>query len=179
MELYQLKSFLTIAREQNLTRAAKVLHISQSALSTQIKLLEEEFKLQLFERTSRGMHLTGIGQQLLVSSQEVLESAERLRQHANSLSRDKAVSIAIGLNTDPDFLKISEINQRHSQLYSNTNVIFHTFQSTDTAQRLRQGQIDLGFFTQPVRSPISSTRSLIRSEHVLSSRPGWCLKGGS
>lgn len=146
MELYQLKSFLTIAREKNLTRAAKVLHISQSALSTQIKLLEEEFNVQLFERTSRGMLLTGIGQQLLVSAQDVLESAEQLRQHAVSLSRDKGVSVAIGLNTDPNFLKISEINQRHGQLYANTNVIFHTFHSVDTAQRLRQGQIDLGFF---------------------------------
>ena len=55
MELYQLKSFLTIALEKNLTRAAETLHLSQSALSSQIKLLEEEFGVPLFSRTSRAI----------------------------------------------------------------------------------------------------------------------------
>lgn len=153
MELYQLKSFLTIARERNLTRAARALHISQSALSTQIRQLEDEFKVKLFERTSRGMQLTAVGQQLLASAQEVLESAEKLRQHAMSLSRDKGVSIAVGLNTDAHFLKVSAINRRQRQLFPETNLIFHNIHSADAALRLRQGQVDLAFFYGRIQDP--------------------------
>lgn len=65
MELYQLKSFLAIVREQNLTRAADALNLSQSALSSQIKALEEELGLRLFKRSSRGMTLTHQGEALL------------------------------------------------------------------------------------------------------------------
>lgn len=153
MELYQLKSFLTVAREQNLTRAAKVLHLSQSALSTQIKLLEEEFSVRLFQRTSRGMLLTDLGRMLLVRAQDVLKAADKLQQQADTLSRGNAASVAIGLNTDPNFLRVSAINQRYSQLYNNTNVIFHSCQSINTTQRLRHGQIDLGFFYGDNREP--------------------------
>lgn len=153
MELYQLKSFLIVAREQNLTRAAETLHLSQSALSTQIKQLEEEFELCLFERTSRGMNLTEQGRRLLVFAQDVLDAADTMQQQALALARGSTTSVAIGLNTDPTFLRVSAINQRYSQLYASTNVIFHICQSIDTAQRLRHGQIDLGFFYGENREP--------------------------
>lgn len=146
MELYQLKSFLTIAHEQNLTRAAEALHLSQSALSSQIKLLEEELGLQLFKRTSRGMALTDNGRILMTHAQEVLEAAGLLQQRAAALCRGVSANVSIGLNTDPTFLRVSAINQRLSLLHNNTNIVFHICQSIDTPQKLRHGQIDLGFF---------------------------------
>lgn len=153
MELYQLKSFLTVAREKNLTRAAEVLHLSQSALSTQIKQLEEKFGVRLFKRTSRGMLLTDKGRLLLAQAQDVLEAADQLLQQASFLSRGNTASVAIGLNTDPNFLRVSAINQRYSQLHNDTNVIFHICQSVETTQRLRHGQIDLSFFYGDNREP--------------------------
>lgn len=146
MELYQLKSFLTIANEMNLTRAAEALHLSQSALSSQIKLLEEELGVKLFNRTSRGMKLTDSGQILTVYARDVLEASGQMQQRAAELSRGITATVSIGLNTDPTFLRVSAINQRLSLLHSNTNVVLHTCQSIDTAQKLRHGQIDLGFF---------------------------------
>jgi DNA-binding transcriptional LysR family regulator len=146
MELYQLKSFLTIAHEQNLTRAAEALHLSQSALSSQIKLLEEELSVQLFKRTSRGMAITDNGRILMTHAQDVLEAAGQMQQRAAALSRGISATVSIGLNTDPTFLRVSAINQRLRLLHANTNVILHICQSIDTPQKLRHGQIDLGFF---------------------------------
>ncbi len=146
MELYQLKSFLTIAHEQNLTRAAEALHLSQSALSSQIKLLEEELSVQLFKRTSRGMAITDNGRILMTHAQDVLEAAGQMQQRAAALSRGISATVSIGLNTDPTFLRVSAINQRLRLLHANTNVILHICQSIDTPQQLRHGQIDLGFF---------------------------------
>src|SRR5690349_4285723 len=65
MELYQLRSFAAIAETGQLTRAAEKLHVSQPALSAQLKALEEELEFALFERTSSGMTLTPAGKRLL------------------------------------------------------------------------------------------------------------------
>ncbi len=153
MELYQLKSFATIARTLNLTRASEVLNLSQSALSSQIKLLEEELCLSLFKRTSRGMHLTEEGRALLVRAQEVLRAAEQMTQQAATLSHGASGSISIGLNTDATFLRVSAINQRFNLLHAGTNVIFQTCHSIDTAQKLRHGQVDIGFLYGETQQP--------------------------
>src|SRR5512140_294423 len=61
MELYQLRTFLAIARTGNLTRAASILATSQPAVSAQLRALEDELGVELFSRTSRGMELTAAG----------------------------------------------------------------------------------------------------------------------
>ncbi len=146
MEIYQLKSFVVIAREQNLTRAAEALHLSQSALSSQLKQLEGELGVGLFKRTTRGMTLTDRGRALLPHAQQVLEAAKQMREKAMALNRGAGESLTIGLNADPAFLRIGAINRRLSLLHADLNVIFLTSQTVNTAQMLRQGQIDLGFF---------------------------------
>jgi DNA-binding transcriptional LysR family regulator len=61
MELYRLRTFLAVADEQNLTRAAERLHISQPSVSTHIKALEEGLGVTLFIRTPKGMILSQEG----------------------------------------------------------------------------------------------------------------------
>lgn len=73
MEFHQLTAFQTVARTGNLTRAAEALHLSQSALSTQIKNLEEELGVALFARQAKGMRLTRAGEMLLPHAESVLE----------------------------------------------------------------------------------------------------------
>ena len=145
MELYQLKSFVTIAREGNLTRAAEVLHLSQSALSSQLKLLEEELGLRLFERTARGMRLTERGESLLENAHDVLDAAGRLRERALSLNRRSGASVTLGLHADPSFLRVGAINRRLTLLNSGLGVNFQLSQTISTVRALRQGEIDLGF----------------------------------
>ena len=65
MELYQLRTFAAVAELGHLTRAAEQLHISQPAVSAQVRALEEELGVVLFERSSSGMQLTPAGRQLL------------------------------------------------------------------------------------------------------------------
>ena len=79
MEIYQLKSFLEIAKVQNLTRAAENLHISQSALSSQIKMLEEEFGVSLGPVEAKRLQ---IGEAL---SREYAKSVEEL--HTKSAAK--------------------------------------------------------------------------------------------
>jgi DNA-binding transcriptional LysR family regulator len=86
MELYQLRMFVAVAELGNLTHAADRLHLSQPAASAQIKLLEEEFGVTLFERKQSGLALTQAGASLLPRVQHLLETAGEIVVHAKSFS---------------------------------------------------------------------------------------------
>jgi DNA-binding transcriptional LysR family regulator len=64
MEIYQLRTFVAVAQQGHLTQAAEILHLSQPAVTAQIKALEEELGLALFERTAGGVLLTKAGAML-------------------------------------------------------------------------------------------------------------------
>jgi len=153
MNLSQLRAFLAIAREQNLTRAAASLHLTQSALSSQLKGLEESLGLPLFERSTRGMTLSRAGQTLRPYAEEVLAACATLQRRAEGLGRDAAPAVTLGLNTDPTYLRVSAINQRLSLLHPELNVIFHASETVTTAQRLKSGALDLGFFYGTLGDP--------------------------
>ena len=85
MELYQLRSFAAVAELGHLTRAAERLHISQPAVSAQIKALEDELGVTLFERVSSGMVLTSAGRKLLPAAEKVLDAAQALRSRARTI----------------------------------------------------------------------------------------------
>ncbi|HXU65990.1 MAG TPA: LysR family transcriptional regulator, partial [Casimicrobiaceae bacterium] len=79
MELYQLRSFAAVAELGHLTRAAERLHVSQPAVSAQIKALEDELSVLLFERGATGMALTAAGRALLPEALRVIAATQSLR----------------------------------------------------------------------------------------------------
>src|SRR5258706_499762 len=85
MELNQLRAFVEIAKVGQLTRAAERLHLSQPALSGQLKALEETLGVSLFERSSSGMTLTAGGRSLLGEAESILAATQQLKQAAQQL----------------------------------------------------------------------------------------------
>ena len=85
MELYQLRTFVTVADTGNLTQAAERLFTSQPAVSAHIKALEEELEVKLFDRTSKGMRLTESGTSLRDKAQLVLNASNELKHAAKTL----------------------------------------------------------------------------------------------
>ena len=86
MELRQLEYFTTVADERGFGRAAERLHVVQPAVSQQIRRLERELGVQLFDRTSRQVGLTAAGEKLLPTARSVLAEAERMRHQAIELA---------------------------------------------------------------------------------------------
>src|SRR2546425_12547441 len=108
MELYQLRSFAAVAELGHLTRAAEKLHISQPALSAQIKALEDELGVALFDRTPTGMVLTAAGQQLLPEASELVAAAGALSSHAKAFAGGVAGRARVGTLADPEFIRLGD-----------------------------------------------------------------------
>lgn len=77
MELRTLRYFLAVAREENMTEAANVLHVTQPTLSRQIADLERELGVELFERTNRSCVLTSDGMRLRQRAEEIISLVEQ------------------------------------------------------------------------------------------------------
>lgn len=146
MELYQLRTFLAIARTGNLTRAAAELHASQPTVSGQLKTLEDELRVTLFVRTPRGMELSEAGKQLREKAQEVADRATELSALAASLASDLPIRCRIGLNTTAIALRIPELVAILAESAPRLHLELHQDQSHGIMCAIASGELDAGFF---------------------------------
>lgn len=96
MELRQLRSFVTVAEQANFTRAAALLHVAQPSLSQQIRALERELGVPLFERTSRTVRLTAAGESLLPHARRALAAVEDAQHDLAEQSAAPAGPVRLG-----------------------------------------------------------------------------------
>lgn len=99
MELRQLRYFIGVAEAGSLLRAAGRLHIAQPALGQQIASLEDELKVQLFKRSTRGMTLTNEGLLFLEHAKVVLMDVDRAKESVRHASNEPQGEVVIGLPT--------------------------------------------------------------------------------
>ncbi|QGY39446.1 LysR family transcriptional regulator [Pseudodesulfovibrio cashew] len=145
MDIRRLQCFLAVAFEGNLTRAAESLFLSQSALSGQIKLLEDELEYPLFERHARGMTLTAKGETLLPYARSAIQAMEDFRAKGDRLRNARVTGLTVGLNTDPVFLRMAELARQMRSRLQGAQLSFIVSQSRFTAESLRSGEMDVGF----------------------------------
>lgn len=153
MELYQLRSFAAVAEAGHLTRAAEKLHVSQPAVSAQIRALEDELALTLFGRTSSGMELTFAGQRLLAVAEKVLAAAQVLRANAMALKGEAAGKVSVGTLSDPDFIRIGEFLGATVKRHPLLQVELHHEISGDAFAKVRDGELDAGFYFGALAHP--------------------------
>jgi len=145
MELYQLRTFIAVADEGNLTKAAERIHASQPAVSAHIKALEGELDVVLFVRTPRGMVLTDAGRELKGRAEAVVRAAEDMLNQARGFSRDLTGTLSIGLNTDPEFLRVADLTGRMAEAHPRLRLKLMQSTSGNILKDVRDRRLDAGF----------------------------------
>jgi DNA-binding transcriptional LysR family regulator len=172
MDLTQLRAFVTIAQEGNLTRAAARLHLTQPAVSLQIKSLQASLDLQLFIRTPGGMALTDDGAKLLPFAERVLASVAELRQGADALHSTLSGTLAIGTILDPEFTRLGNFLKRLVETYPQLSTRLKHGMSGDVLEQIRSGALDVGYYLGIPGKPFHAQRLTSFSYHVVAPR-GW------
>lgn len=145
MELYQLKTFVAVAAEGNLSRAAEKVFISLPAVSAQIKALEDELGVQLFDRVSKGMRLTEAGERLLAEARGTLEAADRMNQVAAQIRGQVWGHAQIGVLTDSLPLRLGTVMMQLARRHPKLDVKLQRDVSGRVIKRVRDGELDGGF----------------------------------
>ena len=148
MRLTQLRSFYAVARMGSFTKAAEHLHVSQPTITTQVRFLEEAYKVELFHRSGRRVQLTQLGEQLMQLAQQIFS----LEADAVSLLGD-AGELRTGL------LRVAAVGPFHvtqmladfSQHYPDIKVNVSTGNSQDVLDRLLDYRADVGVLAQLVK----------------------------
>ena len=150
MELRVLRYFLAVAREENITRAAALLHLTQPTLSRQLMQLEEELGVKLFHRGKYRVVLTEEGMLLRRRAQELVELEEKTRQEFRQDHQELRGEIAIG-GGDLEGMSalagmLASFHQRHPQV----RYQLYSGNADNTKERIEQGTLDLALLLEPV-----------------------------
>jgi len=146
MEIYQLRGFAAVAEQEHLTRAADRLHVSQPALSAQIKALEDELGVELFERVPTGMALTSAGRRLLPVAQSVLSAAQALQNEAQALSGEVAGHVRMGTVSDPEFVRLPRFLADAVERFPLLEIELHHEVSGAAFAKVRDSELDASFY---------------------------------
>ncbi|MDO4288578.1 MAG: LysR family transcriptional regulator [Eubacterium sp.] len=148
MELRVLQYFLTVVREENISRAAEVLHITQPTLSRQIAQLEEELGAKLFVR-GRHLTLTDAGIMLKRRAEEMDALVTKIEREFEN-EKDLGGVISIGSGGLSASYKLPEAMAAFREKYPRVQFQFYTNSAEYVKERLDQGLLDFGLLLEPV-----------------------------
>jgi DNA-binding transcriptional LysR family regulator len=167
MELRHLRYFTAVARELNFRRAAEILHIAQPPLSMQIKALENELGVQLFDRSSRAVTLTAAGSRFLVDAQRILAEAQQAQADVKKAARGIIGRLNIGfmLSTAHNLLGSAVKKFKHDFPEVELNLL----DLTNSAQikALEEGRLDIAFTRSKISKPDLQTEILTEEPMML------------
>ena len=149
MELRTLRYFLAVAREGSITQAAKVLFVTQPALSRQLKALEKELGAKLFVRGSHSVALTDRGVLLKQRCEEILELTDKTLAEFAVGSDAVAGDVHIGVGESYTSRFLARVAQALKDRYPQIHYRLHDGNSDDLAERLDCGLLDFCVLIQP------------------------------
>lgn len=179
MDLTLLRAFVTVAREGNLTRAAVQLHLTQPAVSLQIKHLQETLGVSLFTRTSHGLTLTRDGQALLPHAERTLNAASDVQRAAAALRHEVRGRLRIGTILDPEFLRLGGFLRQLVETWPHIETALRHGMSGWVRDQVLAGELDVGYYIgQPADAGSRSeaafhTLTLTHFKYRVLAPPGW------
>lgn len=150
MEFRLLKYFLMVAREENITKAANLLHITQPTLSRQLIQLEEELGVTLFQRSKHRIILTEDGMLLRRRANEIISLMEKTQQELTKECDDLVGEISIGCGETQNMSYLSQKIKEFHKVHPLVKFHIHSTTADEIKERIENGLLDMGLVTEPV-----------------------------
>lgn len=150
MELRVLKYFLIVAREENITKAAELLHVSQPAISRQLAQLEEELGIKAFTRSNHHIVLTEEGMLLRRRAQEIVDLAEKTQLDFQKKTEELTGEIAIGSGELRSFSHFAALLTDFHKQHPQVRYSLFSSNADRIKERLENGTLDIGLLSLPV-----------------------------
>jgi len=144
MELRHLRYFKVVAELQHFHKAADKLHITQPALSNQIKQLEGELNTKLFERVGRGVKLSETGELVLSSAIRILNEAALLKESVSDIETGQAGTLKIGVLQSINSLYLRSLVAEFDRNNPNISLQIEEMTNYDIEKKVTRGDIDIG-----------------------------------
>src|SRR5262245_41191793 len=174
MELRHLRYFVSVAERASVSRAAEDVHVSQPALSRQIRDLEAELGVRLFDRVGRRVELTAEGDDLLRHSRDVLARAQSVRERARALGGGAVGVLRVGATPQTTQSILAGFLARHRRLHPGIEVQLTEEGGVRLLDLLEQGALHLALSATLARTRLDSRQLFpIRVLAVVAPRPGW------
>ena len=201
MNLRDLRYFVALADTRHFGRAAEICFVSQPTLSTQLKKLEDELGVTLFERAPRNILLTPAGEQILKHARQALAQVSQMQEIAKHIRDPEAASIRLGIFPTLAPYLLPHVVPNIRKRFPNLELLLIEEKTEALIQQLRSGMIDAAILAEPVADdhfekmhlftepfvlalpenhPLSRQRTLglgeLEQQHLLLLEDGHCLR---
>jgi DNA-binding transcriptional LysR family regulator len=165
MKLDNLRYFCAVVEEGSFRGAAGRLHVSQPAVSQQIKALERDLRRTLLER--RGCRPTPVGQRLYDRARHILNETESLTRELDDFDEAEARELRVGTSDTTALYLLPPVVREFSRSMPQTRLVLINRPSDAIAAQVRRGELDLGIVTLPVAAEDLVQRDLFKQQLVL------------
>jgi DNA-binding transcriptional LysR family regulator len=152
MDFDQITTFVFVAKLKSFSRAGHKVFRSQSAVSAQIRQLEQAYNSKLFDRTAKSVELTPAGEVLIEHAERLLRLRDESLQAVADLGQVVQGSLVFGANEATCLYLLPDIFAEYQRRYPRVHISIYRNFSQKILQRLEEGSIDVGIVTLPVKS---------------------------
>ena len=172
LNLDQLRAFVEVAERGSFTAAAKVLNLSQPAVTHQLHELERRFKVALVERLGKRAHLTQAGEKLIEHARQLLDEDSRAQTAMQRFDDAEGGRVRIGTSATVLMYALPPILQKLKTDHPQLDIILKAGLTSGTLKQLKANTLDLGLCALPVEGGAFETVSLFDDELVAILPPG-------
>ena len=171
MDIRQLEMFRAVAEEGSFTRAASRLHVSQSAVSRQLQLLEAELGGPLLHRSVKGVTLTPEGELLLSTANRIHRDMREAVWQISETKKLKRGQLRIAGGGTVCLYVLPQLLKRFRAAHKDVDLLVKTGSTTAVLQLIRNHQLDLALLTLPIHGADLEVRPALREELVVITAP--------
>jgi DNA-binding transcriptional LysR family regulator len=167
MDMRRLRYFAVVAEESSFSRAAERLHIAQPPLSNNIKQLEQELGVQLFERSNRGVWLTEAGELLLEEVRRMFAQLDQTVLAVQRVGHGQVGRLTLGFVPSSSNEALPPILRAFRERFPGVELFLREMRPDHVVQGLHERQIDVGFVYLPLEDPSLNVENITREPLVL------------